>query len=417
MKIAIIGGGSAYAPGLLQAFAADADAFEGAELALMDVAEPELATVHRLGLRLLETTGIRLTATPDRQRAIDGASHVLTTFREGGLAARHLDEAVPLQLGVIGQETIGPGGFFFAQRTLPVVRAVTDEMARWAPDATLVNYTNPTQIVAEAVSRYTDVPCISICDQTDDDRVHLAAALDVTPSEIELESVGVNHATWSRHCRIQGQDGVQRMIAENERVQARDDVSDRTKRQFELTVRFGQVPNSYLQYYYFPERTVAEATAAPRTRAQTIADELPGHYRHFEEQAAADVPRLTRGRGGSVFGDFAVRVLRTLATGETARLTLNVPNDGAAVPAFDEDRIVEVPCTVDQGRVAPERQERIASDRRGLLRMLADYQAAAASSIWEGDDDAQVRALASNPLVGSLDLAESLSELRTTAER
>jgi len=417
MKIAIIGGGSAYAPGLLQAFAADAEAFEGAELALMDVAEAELATVHRLGLRLLERTGLRLTATPQRQRAIDGATHVLTTFRQGGLRARHLDEAIPLQLGVIGQETIGPGGFFFAQRTLPVIRAVTDEMARWAPDATLVNYTNPTQIVAEAVSRYTQVPCVAICDQTDDDRVHLAAALDVSPGDIELESVGLNHATWSRTCRIEGEDGVARIVAENDRVQARDDVSDRTKRQFELTVRFGQVPNSYLQYYTFPERTVAEAKAAPRTRAQTIAAELPGHYRHFEQQAAADVPRLTRGRGGSVFGDFAVRVLRTLATGQPARLTLNVPNTGTAVPDIDEDRIVEVPCTVQHGRIEPEPQERLADDRRGLLRMLADYQATAARSIWEGDEDAQIRALASNPLVGSLDRAEALSSLRANAER
>ena len=417
MKIAIIGGGSAYAPGLLQAFAADAAAFEGAELALMDVAEAELSTVHRLGLRLLERTGLRLTATTQRQRAIDGATHVLTTFREGGLEARHLDEAIPLELGVIGQETIGPGGFFFAQRTLPVIRAVTDEMARWAPDATLLNYTNPTQIVAEAVSRYTDVRCVAICDQTDDDRVHLAAALDVSPGDIELESVGVNHATWSRRCRIEGEDGVARMIAENDRVQTRDDVSSRTKRQFELTVRFGQVPNSYLQHYYFPERTVAEAKAAPRTRAQAIADELPGHYRHFEEQAAADVPRLTRGRGGSVFGDFAVRVLRTLATGERARLTLNVPNAGRAVPDFDGERIVEVPCTVERGRIELESQEPLADDRRGLLRMLADYQAAAASSIWEGDDDAQILALASNPLVGSIDRAQTLATLRAAAGR
>ena len=416
MKIAVIGGGSAYAPGLLQAFAADAAAFEGAELALMDVAEAELAIVHRLGLRLLEGTGLRLTATVQRQRAIDGATHVLTTFREGGLEARHLDEAIPLQAGVIGQETIGPGGFFFARRTLPVIRAVTDEMARWAPDATLVNYTNPTQIVAEAVRRYTDVRCVAICDQTDDDRVHIAAALDVSPSDIELESVGVNHATWSRRCRIEGEDGVARMIAENDRVQARDDVSSRTKRQFELTARFGQVPNSYLQYYYYPERTVAEAKAASRTRAQAIADELPGHYRHFAEQAAADVPHLTRGRGGSVFGDFAVRVLRTLATGEHARLTLNVPNAGQAVPDVDENRIVEVPCTVEGGRITPEPQNRLADDRRGLLRRLADYQACAARSIWEGDDDAQIRALASNPLVGSLDRAERLATLRAAAE-
>lgn len=416
MKIAIIGGGSAYAPGLIQAFGQEGDAFGGAELALMDVAAPELETVRRLAERLLEGSGLTVSATTQRERALDGADMVLTTFREGGLAARRLDERIPLRHDLVGQETIGPGGFFFAMRTLPVIRAITDEMARWAPGATLVNYANPTQIVAEAVHRTSAVPCIAICDQTDDDRVHIAQALDLEPRQVELASVGVNHATWSTSCRIEGEDGVARMIAENARVQARTDVSSRTKRQFELTRRYGQVPNSYLQYYYFRDETLAEAKAAPATRAERIAEELPGHYRHFEEQARAERPRLQRGRGGSVFGDFAVRVLRALASGERARLTLNVPNRGRALPDFDEDRIVEVPCTVEAGRVTPEPQPPLASDRRGLIRMLADYQLAAADAIWCEDPEAIRRALAANPLVGSITRAEALLRDRAAAD-
>jgi 6-phospho-beta-glucosidase len=415
MKIAIIGGGSAYAPGLLQAFAAEADAFAGTELALMDVAEPELDVVRRLGERLLEGTGLRVSATSDRVKAVEGARFVLTTFRQGGLAARHLDERVPLEHGVIGQETIGPGGFFFAMRTVPVVRALVDELTRWAPDATIVNYSNPTQIVAEAVRRYSTVPCLAICDQTDDDRVHIAEALGVGPHEIELEATGLNHATWSTHCRIQGEDGVARMIAEQERVDARPDVSAKTKRQFELTRLYGRVPNGYLPYYYFREEAVGEARAAPRTRAEIIAGELPGHYRHFEAQAAAVRPKLTRGRGGSVFGDFAVRVLRALATGERARLILNVPNENRALPDFDAERIVEVPCRVEDGRIEAEPQAPFPSDRRGLLRALADYQAAAAEAIWHEDPDAMRRALASNPLVGSVSLSTALLRDRAAA--
>ncbi|MDZ7707859.1 MAG: hypothetical protein U5J97_08195 [Trueperaceae bacterium] len=416
VKIAIIGGGSAYAPGLLQAFAAEADAFEGAQLTLMDVAERELEIVHRLGLRLFEGTGLHLDATTDRRQAIDGATHVLTTFRQGGLSARHLDESVPLPFDVVGQETIGPGGFFFAMRTLPVVREIADEIARWAPGATLVNYTNPTQIVAEAVNRYTAVRCIAICDQTDDDRVHIAQALDLAPEDVELESVGVNHATWSSRCRIEGEDGIARMIAEHDRVQARPDVSSRTKRQFALTRHYRQVPNSYLQYYAYRDETLADAKAASRTRAETIAEELPGHYRHFAEQADAETPRLSRGRGGSVFGDFAVRVLRALVTGEAARLTLNVPNADRAVPDLDPERVVEVPCLVEGGRIVPEPQPRLAADRRGLIRMLADYQAAAADAIWEGDRAAVTRALASNPLVGSVRKADALLNARARGD-
>jgi 6-phospho-beta-glucosidase len=414
VKIAIIGGGSAYAPGLLQAFAAEAGHFGDAELALMDVAAQELDVVHRLGVRLVEGTGLRVSATTDRVRALDGADLVLTTFREGGMEARALDERVPLAFGVIGQETIGPGGFFFAMRTLPVMRAIADDLRRWAPDATVVNYTNPTQIVAEAMARYTDVPCIAICDQTDDDRVHLAAALGLPPEQIELESIGLNHATWSTVCRIEGDDGIARLLAEADAVQARPDVGARVKRQLALTEAYGRVPNGYLPYYYDRDASVEDARAARRTRAEVILEELPAMYRHFEAQARAETPRLAHGRGGSVFGDFAVRVLRALVTGEVARLTLNVRN-GGALPDLDPERIVEVPCRVAEGRVTPEPQGRFARDHVGLLRMLADYQAAAADAIWANDRGAMERALAANPLVVSLALARDLLRARAAA--
>ena len=431
MKIAIIGGGSAYAPGLLTAFAAEAAAFPDAELALMDIAAPELEIVHALGLRLLEGSGLRLSATTEQRRALDGAELVLTTFRQGGLAARALDERVPLAFGVIGQETIGPGGFFFAMRTLPVMRGIAADLAAVSPAAVIVNYTNPTQIVAEAMARFTRVPTIAICDQTDDDRVHLAPALGVAPTAIELEAAGVNHATWSTTFRVEGTDGIVRLDAAGDAIAARPDVSPRVKRQVALARAYGRVPNGYLPYYYEREASLADARATPRTRAEVIEAELPAMYRHFAEQARAAVPRLTQGRGGSVFGDFAVRVLKALATGERTRLTLNVRNDGAlapggplhgttpgrvALPDLDPERIVEVPCTVAGGRIMAEPQTRFPRDTVGLLRMLADYQAAAAEAIWAEDPGAIERALASNPLVLSLPLARDLLRARAAAD-
>ena len=127
LKIAIIGGGSAYAPGLLHAFITHAQAFgAGTELALMDVAAHNLDIVHRLGRKMAAEMGadLNITATTDRHTAIADADFVLTTFRQGGFEARIQDELIPLKYGVIGQETIGPGGFFFAMRTLPVIKAI-----------------------------------------------------------------------------------------------------------------------------------------------------------------------------------------------------------------------------------------------------------------------------------------------------
>ncbi|MCA9881688.1 MAG: 6-phospho-beta-glucosidase, partial [Anaerolineae bacterium] len=137
VKIAIIGGGSAYAPGLINAFIQHADDFAGAELALMDIAGPELDIVALLAQRMVAAAGIDLTISKhrDMQAAIQSADYVLTTFRQGGFEARAQDEAVPLKYDIIGQETIGPGGFFFAMRTLPVIKRIVGAIEQYAPNA------------------------------------------------------------------------------------------------------------------------------------------------------------------------------------------------------------------------------------------------------------------------------------------
>jgi 6-phospho-beta-glucosidase len=409
LKIAIIGGGSAYAPGLIHAFIQNAQAFAGAELALMDIAEQELNIVHQLGMKMVKAAGVDLSvsATTNRQQAVSGADFVLTSFRQGGFESRHQDESIPLKYNVIGQETIGPGGFFFAMRTLPVIKSLVKDMKEFAPSAVLLNYTNPTQIVAEAVTHFSDAPCISICDQSSEDKQNIRRALNMPQAVIDLEAVGLNHATWSTKFEIDGEDGVEVMTRHLDEVLAREDVSERTKRQFRLTCEYGRLPNSYMQYYYYREETVAEAQSSPKTRAQVILESLPGYYQHFKEQIAADVPHLTHVRGGSLFGDMAVDVLRGLATHNQKIYTLNVPNH-SALADLAPDRVVEVPARLERKAATPLVQGRLPSEVTGLLHMLAEYQWLAADAIWNGDRKALEHALASNPLVVSLSLAKKM---------
>ena len=417
-KIAIIGGGSAYAPGLLYAFIQAAASFQGAELALMDLSAENVALVAQLGRNMAAAAGAELdvTATTDRSAAIAGADYVLTTFRQGGFQARHLDESIPLKHGVIGQETIGPGGFFFALRTLPVIKSLVAEIERLAPDAVLVNYSNPTQIVAEAVTHFSRVPCISICDQSHDDQKTILHALNLPNAHVILESVGLNHATWSTRFEIDGEDGIGVMMRKLDAVLAREDVTMRTKRQFLLAQAYGRLPNSYLQYYYFREETVAEAMAAPRTRAQVIMESLPSYYAHFKEFLSGNTPRLTHVRGGSLFGDMAVDVLRGLVLQDGSIHTLNIPNR-RALPGFAQDRIVEVPARLERFGATPLVQEALPADVLGLLRILGDYQWLAADAIWNGDRCTLDRALASDPLVLSLSLAQRLLDEALPAHR
>ena len=271
----------------------------------------------------------------------------------------------------------------------------------------LVNYTNPTQIVAEAVTHFSDIPCISICDQTNDDKKKILAALQIPHAEVELESVGLNHATWSTRFTIDGQDGIQVMTRRLEDVLARRDIDNRLKRQFMLANEYGRLPNSYLSYYYFRRESVVEAQAAPKTRAQVILDSLPGYYQHFREQITAERPRLTHVRGGTLFGDMAVDVLSALARQDGSIHTLNIPNRGA-LPNFDPERIVEAPARVERRSATPLAHEPLPAEMVGLLQMLANYQWLAAEAIWHGDLRAIEHALASNPLVLSLSLAKKL---------
>jgi 6-phospho-beta-glucosidase len=405
MKIAYIGGGSAYAPGVLRAFIENQELFDGSEIALMDIDAANLELVRRLGERMARAAGagLRITATQDRRSAIAGAGFVLTSFRAGCFQARALDERSPLGYGVIGQETVGPGGFFFALRNLRVIRELCAEMEELCPDAWLVNYANPTNIIGEAVSRFTKVKVLALCDGGKHDAFQVAQALGYGPGEVEYLGLGLNHATWSTRFTIGGEDGVEMMMRAYGRVIEDPNVPNKLKRMFKLAKRYGRLPNEYLQYYYFPEETLAEARAAPKTRAQVIMDELPDIFEHYREQAESPQPRLTRTRGGTGFGEFAVEVIAAVASDSGRVEMVNVPNRGAFA-GLPYERVAEVPCRLDRAGATPLAQSTLPGEVRGMIGALAEYQALAAEAGWQGNNrDAALKALASNPLMWKLD--------------
>jgi len=411
LKIAIVGGGSAYAPGLINAFIQNRDVFSGAKIVLMDIAGEELNIVASLSRKLAENSqaDITISATRNQSEAIEGANFVLSTFRQGGFQARYYDESIPLMYGVVGQETIGPGGFFFAMRTLPVIQSILNDIKKYAPEAVLINYTNPTQIVSEAVKHFSSIECISICDQTQADQKKILEAMEMQNACVLLSSIGFNHATWSVKFEIDGENGIDVMNRHLDTVLERQDVDNRVKRQFLLANEYNRLPNSYLQYYYYKEETLSEAIEKRKTRAEVIMESLPGYYKHFKEQSEVNQPKLSHVRGGSVFGDMAVEVIKGLVLQDGSIHTLNIQNKNA-LPDFSKDRIVEVPARLDEKGVEPLEQPHLPSEVLGLLYMLGEYQWLAANAIWNGDRKSLIHALASNPLVLSLSLAGKLYE-------
>ena len=405
-KIAYIGGGSAYAPGVLRAFANQKELYNNSEVVLVDINTESLDLIQTLGTKIARSTGsdLRITATTDRRAALEGADFVLTSFRVGGLRPAPTMRQIPLRYGVIGQETVGPGGFFFSLRNMAVIKELCAEMEEICPDAWLINYANPTNIIGEAVNRFSNVKVLALCDGGKHDAFHVAELLGYSAQDVEFWGLGLNHATWSTRFTIAGRDGIEMMDEAYDRVLADPSVSNGTKRAFRLARIYRRLPNDYMQYYYFPEETFAQAQAAPLTRAGLIMRDLPSIFEHYREQAATDNPVLTHARGGTGFGEFAVDVISAVATDSGLIEMINRPNNGA-LPGLPPERVAEVPCRLDAQGATPFANGPLPSELHGLIVALAEYQSLAAEVAWHANDKAAaVRALASNPLTWKLDI-------------
>ncbi len=420
IKIVYIGGGATRAPGTVASFVRHAANFAGSEIVLVDVDERALDLARRVGERIIAAEGaaIRLSATLDRQAALTDADAVLTSFRPGGFEARRLDERIPLLHGVIGQETQGPGGFFMALRAIAVFREIVAEMERLCPDAWLINYTNPINIVSEAITRHSAIRTISLCEGPIFFPHGVVRASGLDPARLDAVMIGLNHACWSVRHLYDGKSVIPLVQAAHDRIMADPAVSADTKRMVALTCLFEHLPAHYFQYYYYHDELLAEMRAAAKTRSETIMDEIPSYLAHYEEQAVAEQPVLdpARSRGGINELELAVEVLSAIVNDRNQIFPCNVPNRGA-IPNFPDERVVEVPCLVNRHGATPLVQARLPEAVAGLVEMLGEYQSAAALAAWSGSRADAIRALVSNPLVMELNRGTALYDEMAAAHR
>lgn len=421
IRLTYIGGGSTRAPGTVASLIVRGAAFSGSEVVLVDLDPDHLAVVERLARRMAvaRDLDLRITSTTDRLDGLRDADIVLASFRPGGFEARVLDEQIPLRHGIVGQETQGPGGFFMALRSIAVLRDIMADIEQVAPRATLINYTNPVNIVSEAITHHSPIPTISLCEGPITFPANIARSAGLDPARLEATLVGLNHTGWTVHQEYDGEDVIERIRAAADERAARpsgDPVADRLLR---LAATMGSLPSAYLDYYYFAPETLAEARARPRTRAQDIVAQVPDYWRHYEEQSRADDPTLdpARSRGGIHELELAIDVIDAIVNDRATVWPVNVPNLGGALPGFPDDLVVEVPAIVRRAGIVPLAQPPLPATVRGLIEALGAYQALTAEAAWSGSRRDAVAALTSHPLVGSLTLAENLYDEMAAAHR
>ncbi|HEX9135190.1 MAG TPA: hypothetical protein VF844_23120, partial [Ktedonobacteraceae bacterium] len=407
------------AAGTMASFVHQGENFDGSEVVLIDLDAERLGIVQTIAQKMARARGLDITinTTTNRREGLCDCDAVLTSFRPGGFEARYLDESIPLKHGVIGQETQGPGGFFMALRSIHVTRSIVEDMEVVCPKARLFNYTNPINIVSEAVSHHTYIPVVSFCEgpiMTNREYVEL---IGLDPDKLDAVSIGLNHGSWSIRHLYDGQDFIPLLREGYERI-PRTPETRLELRLVELACEMDSLPSHYFLYYYFKDEVLEELQAKPTTRAQDIMAKVPDYWAHYRQQAASDVPELNpdRSRGGIHELELAIDVMDALYNDRKEVWYVNVPNHGS-LAGFPADLVVETQAYVDRNGVTPLVFGHMPRHVVGLVKMLGEYQALTARAAWSGNRRDAIRALASHPLVFSLHKAEAIYDEMAAAHR
>ncbi|MGW1464094.1 6-phospho-beta-glucosidase [Streptomyces sp. NPDC002308] len=408
MKLAVVGGGSTYTPELIDGFARLRDTLPIEELVLVDPAADRLDLVGGLARRIFAKQGHpgTITTTSDLDAGVEGADAVLLQLRVGGQAARNQDETWPLECGCVGQETTGAGGLAKALRTVPVVLDIAERVRRTNPDAWIIDFTNPVGIVTRALLQ-AGHKAVGLCNVAIGFQRKFARLLDVSPAEVHLDHVGLNHLSWELGVRLGGPDGenvLPRLLAEHGEAIAADLHLPRA-----IVDRLGVVPSYYLRYFYAHDEVVRELGTKPSRAAEVAAmeKELLAMY---GDPALDEKPALLAKRGGAFYSEAAVDLASSLLGGGAPTVqVVNTLNNGT-LPFLPDDAVIETQARVDGSGAVPLAVPALDPLYAGLIAQVTAYEDLALKAALHGGRDRVFKALLAHPLVGQFEYAEGLTD-------
>ena len=405
MKLTIVGGGSTYTPELMDGFARLRDLLPIEEIWLVDPDEHRLELVAAVSRRMLAHAGHPATihATTDLIAGVSDADAVLFQLRVGGQDARRGDETWPHEVGCIGQETTGPGGFAKALRTVPVVLSAAEAVRRYAkPDAWIIDFTNPVGIVTRALLQ-AGHRAIGLCNVAIGFQREFATRFGVTPRQVSLGHVGLNHLTWERNVWVDGVDRLPELLHNLDELAADIELPPH------LLELLGVIPSYYLRYYYAHDEVLHEQLGVP-TRADEVQEVERMLLAKYADESVDTKPEELSKRGGAFYSDAAVDLLASLTSDRGDVQVVNLRNAGI-LPFLPDDHVIEAPATVGAAGVAAIPVEPLADDIRGLVSAVAGYERLALDAAIYGGRDRVLRAMQAHPLVLQYQRAEKLTDL------
>ena len=432
MKIAIIGGAGVRVPLLVGGLVRSDLCIDRVDL--YDPDQERLGIIS--GLAGQVAGAVRVTPQSTAEAAIDGADFVIASVRVGGAAQRAKDEAAAIALDIVGQETVGPAGFAMAVRAIPAMVHYGRLVARLAPRAWLINFTNPVSIITQAVHQESDARLIGICDTPMEMFEDAAHALGLPASVCSYDYFGLNHLGWLRDVLFEGEGQLHRMWNDDARLTAayRSPLFEP-----ERLRKLHLLPTEYLYYYYRPDVALAHMKRAGSSRGRVVAElteslfvdlagggtpsGVPGaapdlaRYERYLADRDASYMQLETGSSAkrvkpdwaelSGYDRIALMTMRAIVHNQGAIIPLDVANRGT-LPFLDAEDIVEVPCRVDKDGAQPQIVGPVPDHPRELITAVKTYERATVHAALTGDRGDLVDALTLNPLVRTRDLAGKL---------
>jgi 6-phospho-beta-glucosidase len=398
LKIAVIGAGSTYTPELINGFIQRKNELPVDSFYMVDIDEERLEIVGNMAGRMLKANSMdcKVIKTESLEAALCKTDFVIVQIRVGKLDARIKDEKIPLKYGMIGQETTGIGGFMKGMRTIPVLMEIAGLMKEYCPDAWMINFSNPSGMLAEAIINHTETKMIGLCNVP----VYMIKSLEAVTSglsNVTTDYVGLNHLSWITGIYCDGENLLPKKLMETDNKGKLKNIPN-PDFDTDLLKTINAYPCGYLTYFYYKDRQLKHLLKEEKSRGE-VCKEIEKELLHmYQNPELVEKPPMLDKRGGAMYSEAAVSLISAIYNDKNEIHVVNTKNNGA-LDFMDKNDIIEISCKVNKNGVFPIPPKGPVNEHiKGMMRMIKAYEKHAVKAGLYGDYNEAVKALLIHPL-------------------
>lgn len=442
MKLAVLGGGGVRSPFLAKSIALSAKELDITEVVFMDTDSEKLFIYGKIAVKIAKIIApdLNFNLTLNADDALKDADFIITTIRAKSDEGRVFDERTALNLGLLGQETTGAGGFAMALRSIHIMKEYCEKAKKISkPNAPIFNFTNPSGLVTQAMRSYGYNNVYGVCDAPSS---FFRQLKNISGEEnLTGECFGLNHLSWFYDFKINGENVTEKILS-NPKLYTDTEMRLFDKELISICENF--LPNEYLYFYYYREKAIDSVLKSEKTRGETICEinknmmkelkELDidknfdkafnifmSHYAMRENSyfsiesgtvrnekfAVPTVDEYISQKDEGGYAAVALDFIRAKNSKKPTEMVLSVPN-GNALDFLRAEDVCELSCTVDSDGVHPHSVKYVPEMFKNLIKTVKQYENLTVEAIVEKSRQKAVQALMIHPLVASYSLAEKL---------